>query len=130
MSALGVFSGRCLQAVCGKATSFNDINGEPLRTGDIVMIFSVREDDGDPDYFPKGLTAVVSDEFTSYATGEGTRHERNPGPPGYFVMGIKDVPLDGEGNWRVMKVKGFEDVVEGEHWPQYGFSYKTVGEIA
>ena len=28
------------------------------------------------------------------------------------------------GQWRVLKVKGFDEVVPGEHWRSYGFRYQ------
>lgn len=130
VDVLAVFSGKCLMALCGTDTGFKDMRGQPLLTGDIVCIFTVREyaQDGETwaEMYPNGLTAVVSDEWTSYSDGT---HQRKDGSPEFFVMGIKNVPLDGPGVWRVMKVKGHEDVVSGEHWRSFGFNYAPASDL-
>lgn len=122
--ALAVFSGKCLKGYCGTPAGFSDMNGKPLHVGDIVLTFTVKEwaggDDSWLEYFPDGLTVVVSDEWTSYTDGT---HARNDGQPEYFVMGIKGVPMDEPGQWRVMLVKSHADVIDGERWPDYGFNY-------
>ncbi len=40
-------------------------------------------------------------------------------------MGIKNVDFMGADSekWIVKKVKSFEDVIAGEHWKDFGFSY-------
>ena len=115
MNPLSVFSGDCLKAVCGISTGYKDMNGEPLHTGDIVQVYTEL-------YGPDSLTVVVGDAWTTYSNGV---IECKDGPVHYFVMGIKDVPLEYPGEWRVRKVKGFEDVVCGEHWRAYGFNYRA-----
>ena len=40
-------------------------------------------------------------------------------------MGIKDVDLSTE-DWRVEIVKKYTDVIDGEHWKEFGFNYKDV----
>ena len=133
MSGVAVFSGECLVAVCGLPTGFRDMCGYELFTGDIVVVFTVREygDDRESlDYLPSGLTAVVSDEWVTtreLLSGERT-YRRKEGAPEFFVMGIKNVPMDEPGQWRVMRVKEWSDVIEGERWPAYGFSYQPVPE--
>lgn len=128
---LAVFSGKCLEGVCGIDTGFKDMSGNQLFTGDIVQVYSVRQYDTAygpaTDYVPEGLTAVVSDEWTSYSDGKFVRKE---GAPVYFVMGIRDVDLEDTGEWRVRRLKSYADVVVGERWPQYGFNYQEVPEAA
>jgi hypothetical protein len=124
---VAVFSGECLEAVCGISVGANDLRGVPLFTGDIVIVFTVDERDTEHgptvDYFPDGLTAVVSDEWTTYQGGEYVRKE---GVPEFFVMGIRSRPLNDAGEWRVMKVKGHDEVLVGERWSAYGFNYREV----
>jgi hypothetical protein len=64
---------------------------------------------------------VIRDEYRSFSGGAHLPVDE-PGDP--FVMGIKSVPLEDTGEWRVLKVKDFSDVVPGEHWREYGFSYQ------
>ncbi len=109
-----VYSGNSRKGTVGAATPFRDCKGEPLFVGDIVCVFT----DG---YVPDGLTAVVSDEFTSYSDGT---HVINEGAAEQFVMGIKSVDLENPNTWRVVKLKDYRDVIDGEHWRAYGFNYR------
>jgi hypothetical protein len=129
---LAIFSGECLLAVCGLPIGFRDMHGTELFTGDIVLIFTVRQCGDDPEalsYLPDHLTAVVSDEWATFNTGRDERDFiRKGGSPEFFVMGIKSVPLHEPGEWRVMRVKRWSDVIAGEHWTDYGFNYRTLPE--
>lgn len=125
MSGLAIFSGNCLEAICGIDTGAKDMHGEPLFTGDIVIIYSTKivstEYGPMTDYIAGGITAVVSDEWTTYTDGT---YRSKEGKAEYFVMGIKSVPMEDTGEWRVRKVKSHQDVVLGEHWKDYGFNYR------
>jgi hypothetical protein len=124
---LAVFSGDCLAGVCGEAVGFNDMAGEPLHVGDIVQTFTVIDrKDGDCEWLDMmgdKLTVVVSDEWESFSDGSLVR---KPDHDGFYVMGIKSIPMDEPGNWRVRLVKSHKDVIEGERWPAYGFNYRPV----
>lgn len=123
---LAIFSGQCFMGVCGTPAGFNDMRGTPLRVGDIVATFTVRENkdaDGEwLDYFPDSLTAIVADGWDTYQ--DGSIEER--GEHVAFPMGIRSVAMDEPGNWRVLKLKGYEAVIDGEHWSAYGFNYGQV----
>jgi hypothetical protein len=108
-----VYSGKCRLCECGLATEIRDIGGNVLRTGDIVISFTDT-------YTPSNLTVVVSDQFQSYTDG---RHEQKDGDQVFFVMGIKNVPIHEGGEWQVLRVKEYTDVLDGEHWPAYGFRF-------
>lgn len=108
-----VYSGDCRKCEVGLETDLVDWNGDPLRTGDIVILIK-------DDMYNSGLTVVVSDQWTSYSDGT---HVKREGDLEFYVMGIKSVVL-GEG-WQAVRVKKFEDVIEGERWPDYGFNYKS-----
>ena len=109
-----LYSGNCRMGTVGQPTPFKDYLGDNLFVGDIVITFT-------KDYIPDGLTAVVSDEFTSYIGGI---HKIKDGPIEPFVMGIKNVDLDHQDIWMVKKIKDYKDVISGEHWPEYGFRYE------
>jgi len=122
-----VNSGECRFCETGLPTGFFDMTGEKLFTGDIVIVFT-------KDYLPDGLTVMVRDDFENVA---GRPPEKLENVDRAFAMGIKScVPsLDGKETiftsresdsvWHVRKVKDFSDVVAGEHWKDYGFSYST-----
>lgn len=95
-----VYSGRVRLCETGIDAGFADTHGEPLATGDIVIVFT-------DDYVPANLTVVVSEA------------------DGFYVMGIKSVPMHDPGQWRVLRVKSAADVIPGERWPAYGFSYQN-----
>ena len=114
-----VYSGKRRLCDAGVSTGYSDAHGKPLYTGDIVVSYTVDEAQGFA--YLGGLTVVVSDKYTTYSNGE---HVKKEGDPEFYVMGIRDVSLVDKSGWRVMKLKGFESVINGEHWPDYGFSFK------
>lgn len=101
MSQLAIYSGKVRQCAIGVATPFRDMRDAPLSTGDIVVIYS------DNGFVDPMLTCVIGDD------------------DGFWVMGIKSVPLDEPGYWRVYKVKDHIDAVDGEHWKAFGFSFRS-----
>lgn len=113
---LEIFSGQVSMGLCGEPVGFTDMDGKPLHVGDIVLTFTASQhgtaDEPYMQHWPEGLTAVVSRGEKFGAIGR------------YFVMGIASVPMDEPGEWRVLKVKGFEEAMPGEHWPSYGFRYR------
>jgi len=114
-----VLSGKCRIGDVGEKTPLVDCHGKPLFVGDIVATFTKEHELG-VCYF-SGLTAVVSDKWTSYSDGT---HKQKQGDIDYFVMGIKGVDFMQEDSlWQVQKVKSFEDVVSGENWKEFGFNY-------
>ncbi len=117
-----VYSGNCRLCDVGVGTGFKDLGGKPLNTGDIVVTFT--ENDLGVQYLG-GLTVVVSDQYQSYSDGT---HRLKDGEPEFFVMGIRSVDLDEAGAWKVQKLKGFESVVAGENWPDYGFRFAVAAE--
>lgn len=122
MSGLLIFSGNCLFCESGTETPYTDMNGKTLFTGDIVVTFTVRDGEFLGLGLPDSLTVVVRDEYQNWA---GQSPEKLDEPGEFFVMGIKSVPLDEEGEWRVLKVKDHSGVVPGERWPAWGFHYEA-----
>lgn len=121
MQAKYVYSGTVRMGTLGQSTGIIDIYGDLLRVGDIVVSF---KDDPSP-AVPSGLTVVVSDEWTSYSNGVHKQKDEFD----FFVMGIKTTTItmlddDNEKYWHVKRVKKWEDVIDGEHWSDYGFNYK------
>jgi len=103
---MNIYSGKVKQGVVGTATEFEDQSGKELHVGDIVIVWSGDYIGTDLEQWTptKGLTAIVCDE------------------DGPFVMGIKNCGFDDE-KWRIQIVKKHWDVIQGEHWPEYGFNY-------
>lgn len=118
MKAKFVLSGKCRKGDVGESTPLTDCYGNKLFVGDIVATFT--KDEFGVCYF-SGLTAVVSDKWTSY--NDGT-HVQKEGGVEHFVMGIKGVDfMKEDSKWSVQKLKSFEDVVSGEKWKEFGFNY-------
>lgn len=121
-----VYSGKCRLCNCGEKTDVPDHSGESLTTGDIVMVYTVNNF-GVSNF--DGLSVVVSDQWESYSDG---KHVLKDGEPEYYVMGIKDVELEDDSpifpdySWRVCRLKRAEDVIDGEHWKDFGFRYSEV----
>jgi len=123
---LYVYSGRCRQCEVGLPTGLKDDAGNRLRTGDIVMSYTV-DSFGVANF--DGLTVVIADQWQTYSDGSHVLQEDKATP---FVMGIKNVDLELETGvypdhvWRVRRLKAYEDVVDGEHWKDFGFSFKSI----
>ena len=121
--ALKVHSGKCCLCDVGVAIGHQDYNGIELHTGDIVTTWHGTWIDTDCEFWDGGdqLTVVVIDQYQTYSDGAVVLRE---GPHVPFVMGIRDCGFS-HPEWRVRLVKKFSDVVDGEHWPAYGFSYRS-----
>ena len=121
LGARFVLSGDCRLGDVGEPTPLIDNAGNELFVGDIVITSTI-------DKFGicsnNGLTVVCSDKWTSYTDGS---HIAKQEPFEYFVMGIKNVDFMGTDSehWIVNRVKSFSDVIPGEHWPGFGFSYSV-----
>lgn len=121
-----IYSGDCRFCETGIQTPYRDDKGRRLFTGDIVLVFT-------DDYGPENLTVMVRNDFTSY---QGGRHEQNEDVGNPFAMGIADCkPVNKDSEtifvsddtiWHVRKLKDHKDVVDGEHWRDFGFNYRSV----
>jgi hypothetical protein len=114
-----VYSGECRLCTVGIPTGLSDVLGRLLHTGDIVLTYKEGEDGVE---FFGDLTVVVCNQYNSYTDGT---HVLLDGPMEFFAMGIRVVPINDTGSWKVRKVKSFEDVIDGEHWKAYGFNYRN-----
>lgn len=119
-----VYSGRCRLCETGLEAPFKDLGGNALHTGDIVLIYTER--DGGVDMIG-GMTAVVADQFTTFNNLNTGSHDHvlNSNPLTFFVMGIKSVQICEDGEWKVSLLKKFSDVLDGEHWKNFGFRYSN-----
>lgn len=110
-----VYSGDCRECNLGMPTGYVDINDKELFTGDILICFT-------EDYVVDNLTVMTAMQYTTYSDGTHEEHEEFS----MFPMGIKDAWSGSKNDkWKVLKVKDWSDVVEGEHWKAYGFNYKS-----
>lgn len=95
-----------------------------VHTGDICIIWHGNYVGTDiENWIPsEGLTAIVANQFRNYTNGIV---EELPHPLEVFAMGIKSCMQDKD-EWRVQIVKKYYNVIDGENWPNYGFSYHSV----
>lgn len=117
-----VYSGECCKCDIGIPVNAEDVSGKALYTGDIVLIYH-GECIGTyiEEWVPSGgLTCVIGNQYQSYSDGT-VEHITDDFEP--FVMGIKSWGFN-HPRWQIHKVKSYEDVVEGEHWKEFGFSYR------
>ena len=121
--ALRIFSGKCCLCDVGIPVNAFSTWGDPveIHTGDIVIVWHGDYIGTDIESWTPtdGMTAVVASHYQSFSDDviELRREACEP-----FAMGIKDCGFN-HPEWRVQVVKKFSDVVPGEHWPVYGFSY-------
>lgn len=114
---LHVFSGKCEHGRCGMKTAIIDAVDNQLRVGDIVATATIDEH-GICSF--NGLSVVFDDRPKLVGREEST---------GPFVMGLYSVDFSNDDNgWYIHRVKKWEDVVEGEHWKDFGFNYKVVDD--
>jgi hypothetical protein len=129
---LGIFSGECLIGICGDKTELFDYQQKELYIGDIVLVSYVERNLGTHSSY---LSVIVNDKYTTFTNDviEENKIFQN------FVMGIakvteKDLSReDDEGEltegWLIEKLKDHSDVIDGEHWKNYGFNYKKLDDI-
>jgi hypothetical protein len=119
LAAAFILSGKCRIGDVGEPTMLKDFTGKELFVGDIVIVSTI-DSMGICDNY--GLSVVCSDKWTSYSDGT---HVAKGGKIEYFIMGIKNVDFMGADSekWIVKRVKSYKDVIAGEHWKDYGFSY-------
>jgi hypothetical protein len=130
-----VYSGQCRFCKVGLPSPFVDLKGRRLFTGDIVTHYA-EDEKGCPSRGLESLTVIVQDDFENV-------HGREPQFVGAsrpaFVMGLAGCvpvkePEDDETvlvsdtstvRWHLVRAKSFQDVIEGEHWKDFGFRYST-----
>ena len=120
-----VYSGKCRKCDVGIPAKVFNMWGDQIdaHTGDIAIIWCGNYVGTDIEQWTPcdGLSAIVADQYQTYSDGSV---EELPLPIAPYVMGIKDCMLDRD-EWRTQIVKKYTDVVEGEHWHDYGFNYSN-----
>lgn len=120
---LYILSGKCYKGLVGKPTGQKAFCGTELCVGDIVLLWRGHYIDTDIENWTQaGMTAIVEDRYTTYSDGSVVINTE----PQYdfYCMGIASCGFD-DPEWRIEIIKSHEDVIEGEHWRQYGFNYRT-----
>lgn len=116
---LMVHSGECCLCQVGLETGATDFKGREVHTGDIVSLYRIEDGEDGQIELVTPLTVVIADQFQSFSNGAVRLVER---PMQFFAMGIKSAGLSSP-DWQVAIAKKYHDVVDGEHWPAWGFSY-------
>lgn len=104
-SEMHIYSGKVFLCVAGIETGACDMRDKPLHTGDIVVLY-LDEGPDQPLQVAAPLTVVV-------------QHEDGD----FYTMGIRGSGVTSP-MWPVEIAKKYSDVVPGEHWSAYGFSYR------
>jgi hypothetical protein len=121
-----IYSGECRLCEVGLKTNLIDDVGNALYTGDIVVAYTITKDTGIVGFY--NLTAVVANHYDNFC-GLPPVECIDANKSDAFVMGIKNSdirePLEDYPDtvWRVKKLKSYTDVIEGEHWKEWGFHY-------
>jgi len=118
MEKLYIYSGDCKQCEVGIPTEANDIMGQPLYTGDIVVIEGAYT-------CADSLTVVICEQFQNFYGKDPVKLSNQSE---FYVMGIKSFGVDDFGDWKVSRVKSHKDIIDGEHWTAFGFNYRKQGE--
>lgn len=114
-----IYSGKCLLCDVGHQTGIVDCYGKNLRTGDIVVLFTKND--------VHSLTVLVADQYQSYSDGS---HVEKENTFEFYVMGIRSVNLNDESSdWSIKLIKKYEDVVNGEHWSDWGFCFREEPKV-
>lgn len=117
-----IYSGNCYLGTCGTPLGVVDVDGNGLFSGDIVVIWS------DSGYYKSDFRVCLYHEYEQTSSGEINIVDMC----GPWIYGLKSVPLlenvgerEGEySGWNVLKMKSWEDVVDGEHWAALGINYR------
>ena len=122
-----LMSGQCRIGYTGKETELYDSYGEKLYTGDLVALSVYNEDKPDEycDYY--GIEYVCHNEFEDdgldkriYVMGVASEHfmyyDGNPTNNEELADYHETIIVQNHQKWRLRKVKGYEEVVDGEMW--------------
>jgi len=121
-----IYSGSYCMCECGVPTGEKDIHGNELFTGDVVQLWHGNYIGTDhEEWLPQsGLTAIVSNQYTSYFDGSIVENE---GKITIFTMGIAFNGVQSE-EWKVSLVKSHKAIIPGERFPSYGLNYKSINK--
>lgn len=126
---LAIFSGKSIVGLCGEPSNLRDIYTEDeLYVGDIVLAFYIEKNGQTHSHY---LTAVSTNKYQSYSNSERVDIIENKTP---FVMGISGCVTPETGlysntedvseGWAYQRLRKWDNVVDGEKWEDFGFSYK------
>ena len=118
-----IYSGESCFCDIGIPANENDMNGNPLFSGDIVQLWHGEYLGKDYEQWmpSSGLTAIVGKQYQSYCNSE--KIDTLTDEPDLFTMGIANCGVQNE-EWKVIIVKSHKDVISGERFISYGLNYK------
>jgi len=112
-----LMSGKCRIGEIGKPTELLDSYSNQLYTGDLVALSAYNENNPDQyeDYY--GIEYVCNNEFQDngcdkkiFVMGIASEHKQYEDDYGESIV------IQNHQKWRIRKVKGFEELVDGEQW--------------
>lgn len=111
-----LMSGNCRIGYAGEETGLIDYSGNELFTGDLVALSAYNDDDPDKydDFY--GIEFVCNNEFQDdgcdkkkFIMGLASEHYE-------WEEGYESIVYQNHAKWRIKKVKGYEQLVDGEEW--------------
>jgi hypothetical protein len=112
-----LMSGTCRIGEIGKPTELIDCFGEALSTGDLVSLSVYDENNSDQFNDFCGIEFVCNNEFQDdgldksiYVMGIASEHVQYEDDFGETIV------KQNHKRWRIRKVKGYEELVDGEKW--------------
>jgi hypothetical protein len=137
---LYIYSGKVRACQVGLSTPFIDAYEKPISTGDIVAVYHEGHD-GHWEIGSDHFVVALAFHFDCYQGQEPIEKAEKETP---FIMGYagcqpRKEPENTETAlisdtsklvWHLVKVKGYEDVIHGEHWKEFGFNYQDDALLA
>lgn len=122
-----LMSGECRIGYCGEETELYDSYGVRLYTGDLVALSVYDENNPDEYNDYHGIKYVCNNEFQDdgldkkmYIMGIASEHYAYYDGDSTDDLNkadfIESIVYQNHKRWRIRKVKGYEDVVNGEIW--------------
>jgi hypothetical protein len=117
-----IYSGSCCLCDVGLPTNQQDVQGNDLFSGDIVMLWHGSHIGTDIEEWLSSdrLTAIVGNQYKSFSDGTIKLLTKKPR---LFTMGISSCGIQND-EWKVSLIKSHLDIIPGEKYKNFELNYK------